>query len=132
MSARELQAREPEVVEKYESTRDRPTVAPRTDIHETGDNIVLYADMPGVDDAHVNITLEKNILTIEGTTLQDDRPSHALSYGEARPRDFRRSFTLSDMFDRDKINASVRDGVLKVVLPKAEPAKARRIKVSAG
>lgn len=132
MTTTELRKHDSHSLDRTEGTRDRPVVSPRTDIFETGDNIVLSADMPGVDESNVGITLEKNVLTIEGTAMVDERPGHELGYSEAAPRDFRRSFTLSDEINRNKISASVKHGVLRLVLPKAEPAKARRIKVNAG
>ncbi|MEK7704164.1 MAG: Hsp20/alpha crystallin family protein [Myxococcota bacterium] len=127
-----LQTREATLPERAEGTRDRRIVAPRADIHENGDVITLWADMPGVDEAHVNITLDKDVLTIQGTSVEDELTNHAVSYREYAERDFRRSFSLSSEIDRTKISATVRDGVLKLVLPKSEPAKARRIEVKAG
>ena len=132
MTEKNLQRPNPTGLEGAEGTRERPSVAPRTDIYENGDNIVLLADMPGVDEDHVGITLEKDVLTIEGALYSDERSGHELAYGERRARDFRRSFTLSNEIDRNKISASVKHGVLRLTLPKAEPAKARRIKVRAG
>lgn len=127
-----LQTRDAALPERAEGTRDRRLVAPRTDIHENGDVITLWADMPGVDEAHVNITLDKDVLTIQGTTTDDELANHAISYREYTTRDYRRSFSLSNEIERDKITATVRDGVLQLVLPKSEPAKARRIEVKAG
>lgn len=132
MNSKELQTREQAALEPTEGTRDRRVVAPRTDIHETGDAIVLLADMPGVDEDHVNITLERSVLTIEGTMQESSFPGHALAYGESVVRDYRRAFTLSEHIDQGKISAKVRDGVLHLTLPKAEPAKARKIQVKAG
>lgn len=115
-----------------ERTRHRRVAVPPTDINETEEAIVLFADMPGVSDKEANITLEKDLLTIEGNQEEEGRPGYVLTYAEYDTSDYRRVFTLSADVQRDGIEASVKDGVLRLALPKAEPAKARRIAVKAG
>ncbi len=105
---------------------------PYVDIVERKDEIIIIADMPGVDENSVDITLEKNVLTIYGRASfefpEDGRPL-LHEYGTG---DYRRAFTLSDEVDREKIQASVRNGVLKLIMPKAESAKMRKIPVKNG
>jgi HSP20 family protein len=115
--------------EASERTRDRRVFIPRTDVFETDDHIIVLADVPGVDEKAINITLEKNVLTIEALVEPDSPKNYALTYAEYEVGDYQRSFTLSDEVDRDKIDASVKDGVLRLQLPKAGPAKTRRISV---
>jgi HSP20 family protein len=115
-----------------ERTQHRRVFTPRVDIHETPENIVVLADMPGVDDKDVEVTLEKNVLTIEGRTHDDPRPGFRPLMMEVAAGDWRRVFTLSAEVDRERIAASLKDGVLRLTLPKAEPAKARKISVKAG
>ncbi|MBD3375293.1 Hsp20 family protein [candidate division KSB1 bacterium] len=114
---------------QVEQTRSEHLFTPAVDIYENDDHISLVADMPGVDKESVDITLENNILMIEGRVNQDPPEGYELSYSEYQVGDYQRSFRISDAIDRDKIVAKVKDGVLYVTLPKAEPAKARKIKV---
>jgi HSP20 family molecular chaperone IbpA len=112
-----------------ERTRARRVFVPRVDIYETSEAIVLLADMPGVDETGVDITLEKNVLTLVGQTANGARPGYSLAYAEYDAGDYERAFTLSDEIDRDRIDASVKNGVLRLTLPKAEPVKLRKINV---
>lgn len=114
-----------------EQTRNRIIYSPRVDIFEKGDSIVLLADMPGTDEKSINISLEKNILTVTGSIDIPDRSSYELEYAEYGVGDYSRSFAISDDIDRNRIEATLKNGVLRLVLPKAEPLKARRIEVRA-
>jgi HSP20 family protein len=121
-----------EVVESgTERTRERACFAPRADIYETNDGITVVADMPGVDENSVDITLEQNVLTIDGYAALVEPEGHRLAYAEYRVGDYQRRFTLSDQIDRDKIEATVKDGVLHLHLSKVAPT-ARKIAVKAG
>lgn len=113
-----------------ERTRTRKVFVPKTDIYESGDAIVLVADMPGVDEKTIDITLEKNVLTINGTVEPDDFTGYSAAYAEYDIGDYQRAFTVSNEIDRDKIEAKVKNGVLKVTLHKAEQLKARKIAIS--
>jgi len=109
---------------------DRPPVfLPAVDIHETDDGAVLLADLPGCDEASVDVRLEEGVLTITGRVEPDDFPGHQLTHGEYRPGDFERSFSVSDIVDAARIKARVKDGVLRLDLPKAEAAKPKKIQV---
>ena len=108
------------------------SLAPSVDIAETGEHFELVADMPGVDESNVEITLEKHLLTIEGHASFDKREGWELQHREYEPVVYRRTFTLSSEVSRDGIDAKVRDGVLTLRLPKAEPARAKKIAVKAG
>lgn len=131
----ELQVQETEKQEIVESgaerTRARAAFVPRVDIYETNDGIVLLADMPGVDETSVDITLEQNVLTINGYVEPVEPENYRLAYPEYRVGDYQRSFTLSDQIDQDKIEAAVKNGVLGLHLPKAEPTT-KKIVVKAG
>jgi len=121
-----------QVESKVERTRDRRVFSPRTDIIESGEHYLLVADIPGADEKNVNITLEKNVLSIEAHTETSAPEGYSLVLSEYGLGDYARSFVLSDQIDREKIEASVKNGVLRLVLPKAGPAKAHSIKVNAG
>ena len=110
---------------------ERPVFTPRTQVHDGEDSVVLVADMPGVDDQSVEVTLEDDVLTIVGRT-QDAAPAgYKRIYAEFEQGDYRRSFVLSDRADAAGIQASVTNGVLRVEVPKVKPAQ-RRIPVSGG
>jgi len=115
-----------------ERTRARRAYVPRIDIYETDEAIIVLGDLPGVDENSVDITLEKNVLTINGYVEPVEPENYSLAYAEYEAGDFQRSFTLSNEIDQDKIEAAVKNGVLRLVLPKAGPAKTRKITIKAG
>lgn len=110
-----------------ERMRDRPVYVPPTDIYETKDAIVLLAEMPGVASDGIDITLERQVLTIRGRGAAETHAGYRQVYAEYSEGDYERSFTLSTAIDQDRIEASQKDGVLRLVLPKAEAAKPRKI-----
>lgn len=114
-----------------ERTRARRTFIPRVDIYETNADLVLMADMPGVDKESVDITLEKNVLTITGNVELAQPDNYDLAYAEYEVGDYQRSFTLSSEIDREKIEAVVQNGVLRLRLPKVGQARAKKIAVKA-
>ena len=128
---KDVQKKESELEMGIERTREKRLYAPTVDIIEKKDDIVLLANMPGVDDKSVDITLEKDLLTIYGHVSDDTPKNHRLVVSEYGTGDYQRTFTLSGEIDREKIQATVRDGVLKLVLPKAETARTRKIPVMA-
>jgi HSP20 family molecular chaperone IbpA len=134
MSDRTLEAQKQELTttDETERTRDRQCFVPRADIYETQDEIVVLTDFPGVDENSVDITLEKNVLTINGFVNETQPEGYSLALAEYEVGDYTRSFRLSDEIDREGIEAMVKDGVLRLRLPKAGPAKARKISVKAG
>jgi len=114
-----------------EPTRNRRVYSPLTDIIEAADEILVVTDMPGVDDKCVDVTLEKNVLTIYAYPPEETIEKYSLVFGEYGVGDFERKFVVSQEIDREKIAAKVKNGVLTVHLPKAGPAKARKIEVRA-
>ncbi|MBN2377152.1 MAG: Hsp20/alpha crystallin family protein [Sedimentisphaerales bacterium] len=115
-----------------ERTRERTVFVPRTDIYENADALVLISDIPGVDENSVEINVDRRVLTIAGRVAPEQLTDHRLSYTEYENGDFERSFTLADEVDVDKIEAAVKNGVLRLVLPKSEAAKPKKITVKAG
>lgn len=111
-------------------TKDEPRqlYTPAVDIFENETSFILYADVPGADEQSVDITLEKDVLTINAKVKEEIPTGSKLRYAEYGIGDYRRSFTLGDRIDRDKIEATVKNGVLKVVLPRIEPV-VRRIQI---
>lgn len=120
-----------EMESKGELTQRRPVFIPAVDIFENKQALVLIADMPGVTNDGVEIHLEDSELTIRGKILEEQQNVMPV-YTEYRSGDYYRSFTLSNVIDQQKIEALMKDGVLKIILPKAEVAKPRQITVKAG
>ncbi len=125
----EIQHQENVPADEMERTRARRCFVPKADIYETDKEIIVLADVPGADEKKVDITLEKNILSISATIDPANTNGNELTYAEYEEGDYQRSFRLSDEIDRDKIEAVVRDGVLRLRLPKAEGVAAKKITV---
>jgi HSP20 family protein len=114
-----------------ERTRPRPVYTPPTDIYDNESSVVLVADMPGVDEKSVEVTLEDDVLTILGRTPDLAPQGYRRTYAEFEPGDYQRSFVLSDRADAAGIQASVKNGVLRVMVPKAKPVQ-RKIPILGG
>ena len=114
-----------------ERTRDRLAFVPLADIYETEEAIVVVTDLPGVDENSVDVTLEKNVLTISGYVEPMRPDGHALAHAEYEVGDYLRAFTLSGQIERDGIKAEVKDGVLSLHLPKITEARKRKIAIKA-
>jgi HSP20 family molecular chaperone IbpA len=129
MSEKDLQKTENKAA--TERIRNVKTFMPRVDIYQTKEALFLVADMPGIDEKTVDVELEKNILTISGRVENGNVKDHSLVFSEYEIGDYERTFTLSDEIDRDKIKATVKQGVLRLELPKAEKLKPKKIKINA-
>lgn len=116
--------------EDVEATRQLPQYVPDVDIYETDENLVLIADLPGVPEDSLDVRLEKNLLTIDGRAKAFDTGGRRLAHAEFEPGDYHRSFTLSQEIDQENIDATLRNGVLTLRLPKSAAARVRRIPVS--
>jgi len=105
--------------------------APAVDIYEQDNNIVLKAELPGVDPKDVDIRLENNVLTIRGERKFDNEVKRENYHRVERAYgSFTRSFTLPSVVDSTAIKAEFKDGVLRVTLPKREEAKPKQIQIS--
>ncbi|HOK07172.1 MAG TPA: Hsp20/alpha crystallin family protein [Syntrophales bacterium] len=129
--SKDLKKQEAPVPEGAERMRNRKVYVPKVDIYENKDSIVLVADMPGVDENTVDVTLEKNVLTITGTVEAVRPEGMNLAYAEYDTGDYQRAFTISDEVDKDRIEATVKNGVLRLTLNKAEKAKIKKIAIKA-
>lgn len=116
---------------KTTQTAPRKIFMPRADVYESREAIVVLADMPGVDESSVDITLEKNVLTLRGNVADTKFPDQKQAWAEYAVGDYERTFTIGTDIQSDAISATVKNGVLKVTLPKAQPAQARKISVKA-
>ena len=101
---------------------------PLIDIHEGPEGLVLEADLQGASEENLTIQLEDNVLSLRAKLAPPHEGARVL-HEEYRIADYYRSFILSDEVERSKISAELRNGVLRLILPKAERAKTRRIEV---
>jgi HSP20 family molecular chaperone IbpA len=131
---KEMEVQQQEIAETdgTERMRSRTTFVPRSDIYETEEYVVVTLDMPGVSEDSIDITLEKNTLTISGNSTHGAPEGYTLAFAEFEAGDYLRSFRITDRIDRDGIDAVLTDGVLKLTLPKAEEAKTRKIGIKTG
>jgi HSP20 family protein len=131
MSPQELQVQQKrELEKKQEGTIPARVFVPTTDIFETEHALTLVAEMPGVDKDKVDVSVEDGVLTIQGQLDFSKYEGLRPVYTEYNIGHYRRIFTLSNRIDQNNISAEIKDGVLTLVLPKAEEAKPRRINVS--
>lgn len=117
--------------EAAERTRTRPLYAPRADIYETDQGLVIEVDMPGVPPDAVDVTLEKRVLTIRGRSQDRTPEGFSPVYREYQAGDYERTFTMSDEINADGIQANVKGGILRLFLPRAAEAQAKRIRIQA-
>lgn len=130
MAEKDLQVREKkELQTEAEQTRPGRVFTPAVDIFESEAEITLLADMPGVTSDSVTIDLHNNELKITGEVEPQGSEQETYILREYETGRFHRHFSLSDRIDQSKISASMKDGVLRLELPKVEQAKPRRIEV---
>jgi len=104
-------------------------LTPPIDIHEGPDGLILEADLPGATEKGVSIQLEDNVLSLRAQVNSPAPEGSRTLHEEYQIGDFYRSFILSDEVERGRITAELRNGVLRLILPKAERAKTRRIEI---
>ena len=109
---------------------DLQVVLPAINLYEREHEVVIVADMPGVSEQSVELTVEKHVLTVSGKTEAAAPAGYELRYREFTPVEYRRVFSLTSDLDAEHIQAAIKNGVLTITLPKAEQAKPRRIAVT--
>jgi HSP20 family protein len=128
-----LQAKEKaEVTTPVEQTRSGAVFTPAVDIFETDKEITLLADMPGVKADSLDIDLHENVLSLDGDVKSPEGDDEVDVIREYRTGKYYRQFTLSRVIDQSKIEAAMKDGVLRLSLPKVEAATPRKIAVTGG
>lgn len=110
-------------------TSRQAALLPPVDVIEDASGITLFADMPGVPKEKLNLQLESDSLTIEGDMELSMPQEMQASFAEVRVPRYRRVFTLSKELDAEKASAELKNGVLKLRIPKAEYAQPRKIEV---
>jgi HSP20 family protein len=105
--------------------------SPAVDIYETENEIIVHAELPGVERKDIGLNLEKNVLTLKGErrfekeTKQENYHRIERAYGG-----FSRSFSIPAIVDDEKIRAEYKDGILKISLPKKEQVKPKQIQIA--
>ena len=102
-------------------------ISPSVDIFETDEGLTLVADMPGLDDDSLDVTIDQGVLTLQGNAPAGSGDYHTREFAMAG---YWRQFLLSDIFDAEQAEATIRQGVMTLKIPKAEKAKPKRIEVS--
>jgi HSP20 family molecular chaperone IbpA len=115
-----------------EEARRRVTLTPAVDIVEDAQSVTVWADLPGVSKDRLDIKVHDGSLTIDAKSVVPVTANVRLSHAEIRAPYFSRRFTVSEDFDTFRIEAVLKDGVLKLTIPRRDEAKPRRIEVSAG
>lgn len=120
------------------STRDTqqsenlPALPPPVDIYEDESGFTLISDLPGVSKERLGIKVNGDNLLIEGDVSVPAPQEMELLYAEMPALTYRRGFTLSRELDASKIEANLKDGVLRLRIPKAEEARPRKIEIKVG
>ena len=112
-------------------TEQHPVFRPSVDILESPSDVVLVADVPGVNESHLDVTLDKNVLTIRGKVEMPAFEGYTPVRTEYGVGDFERVFTVSDDVNREGIEATVKDGVLQLKLSKTAQSARHKINVVA-
>jgi HSP20 family protein len=130
---KELKVKEKqELASPAEQTRPGLVFTPSVDIFENDKQIVVLADMPGVQAKSLNIDLRDNTLTLNGDVEPFEAADEEDVLIEYEVGKYYRQFSLSEVVDQDKIDAQLKNGVLRLTLPKVEKAAPRTISVNAG
>jgi HSP20 family molecular chaperone IbpA len=114
------------------SRRDEPALLPPVDVIEDAHGITLYADLPGVPKDKLQLQVDGDTLSIDAELALPVPKAMEASHAEVQRTRYRRAFSLSRELDPGKVSAELSHGVLRVRIPKAEHAQARRISVQVG
>jgi HSP20 family protein len=122
---------QPNTNRETNAVAEAPAMVPAVDVLENETGITMKADLPGVSRDNLHIRVDGETLTVEGQVNLGDVKELQAVYAEVRTAHFKRSFVLSRDLDTSKIDASMKNGVLTLTMPKLEQAKPRRIPVRA-
>ena len=126
------QQRHPAAAREAAASANTPFVIPPVDVFEDESGITLLADLPGVPREGLSVRVDGDSLHIEASASTNGPKDMTLLYGEAQVPSYRRRFTLSRELDSSAITAELKDGVLRLAIPRSEDAKPRRIAVNVG
>ena len=131
--SKEIATKEKQQLAKpQEQTRPGRYYVPDVNIFEFDDSLKLWADMPGVKEKDVSVTLKDGVLSIIGQVATDMYAGLQPVYTEYNVGSYHREFALNEVIDESKIRATLRNGVLELELPKKEQTRPRQIEVRSG
>ena len=119
-----------DAVEKRQG--NKPTLTPPADIVQQDSSYYIIMDMPGVNKDDLNISIDKQVLTVEAETELSISQGEKFLENEFSEAVYSRKFTLSDAVDKNNIKANLKNGLLKLHLPKAEEEQPKKIEIQAG
>ncbi len=125
----DVSTRKSNQTQTQERTAEPTPLRPPVDIFEDSDGITLLADLPGVSKDRLSMQVDHDTLMIQGDVQIDMPEGMAAMYADVRSTRYRRSFALSKELATDDIEASIKDGVLQVRIPKRMEARPRKIEV---
>jgi HSP20 family molecular chaperone IbpA len=114
---------------KAEAMNAGPIFAPATDIIEKSDRMVMLLDLPGAEPTSLDVTLEKRVLTISARITSTVPEGYAPAYVEFQDGTYERRFVFSEAMDSDHIDAALKDGVLRLTIPRSVDSGAKKIDV---
>ena len=125
-----VEAQFPDVVKQVGVKPYQGSAYPKVNVYEFEDKVGIVAEIPGLDKRQLNVEVEEGVLTISGDkhSIFEDEGAKVLRR-ELKQSSFKRSFELGEQLDGDNINASFKDGVLSVSIPKVEPEKPKKTSV---
>ena len=130
MSDQELKVqKKQEVAHSGETTKPDKHFVPAVDIYEDDEKITVVAEMPGVSQDGIEVSLEEDLLTIRGEKQTDELPECRQLLQEFETGHYLRRFTVAETIDQENVQAALNDGLLTVVLSKKAPAKPKKIEV---
>ncbi len=109
---------------------EQPALRPAVDVHENDNVIILYAELPGVSQDNLDITIDNGNLELEARASIDVPTDMRAVYAEFQSPHYKRSFTLSNELDTDNIDAKLVHGILELTIPKKETIKPRKVEVN--
>lgn len=125
----EIAKSEPTGLQPAKPREESPTIAPAVDIFENAQGITVHAELPGVSRDGLTINADRNTLVIEGNAAIDVPAGMEAIYADVQATRYRRSFALSGELDTERIEATLKDGVLTLTIPKRAEFRPRRIEV---
>jgi len=127
MDGKDIQKKESGSVQ---STRSTSKAIPLVDIYENEEEILLHAEMPGVDKKNITVNIDNGNLTLSG--IRTVGKAGAADWEEFGDVEYQRSFSVPQTIEVDKVRAELKDGVLALHLPKSEAARPKMVEIKAG
>jgi HSP20 family molecular chaperone IbpA len=128
---RDAQVRSQDREQSQQAQEPTLALAPPADIFEDADGFSIVLDMPGVTKERLTVRADRNELTVEGEASIDMPQGMEAAYAEIRSAHYRRSFVLTNELDAEAVEASMKNGVLTIRVPKRAEMKPRQIEVQA-